>query len=87
MENKYSKGDIKKKSRRESLVDTAGLITYSLLAGAITDYVSGLRGIGILASRTYGTVINIPTAAPYGKWRNFLYKKTKTTDESSKLRK
>ena len=87
MGNKENCEDIKKKSRKESLVDTAGLVTYSLLAGAVTDYASGLRGLGILASRTYGTAINLPTAAPYGKWRNFLYKKIKTTDKSSKLRK
>ncbi len=77
----------KKKSRKESLVDTLGLLTYSLIAGAATDYASGLRGLGILASRAYGTGINIPTAAPYGKWRNLLYKLTKTTDESPKFRK
>ena len=72
---------------KESLVDTAGLVTYSLLAGALTDYASGLRGMGIVASRTYGTAVNFPTAAPYGKWRNYLYLKTKTTDQSSKFRK
>ena len=77
----------KKKSRKESIVDTAGLLTYSLIAGATIDYASGLRGIGILASRAYGTGMNLPTAALYGKWRNFLYKITKTTDKSSKLRK
>ena len=72
---------------KESLIDTLGLVTYSLLAGAITDYASGLRGLGIVASRAYGTAINLPTGAPYGKYRNFLYKKTKTTDKSSKVRK
>ena len=76
-----------RKISKESLVDTAGLVTYSLLAGAVTDYAAGLRGLGIVASRTYGTAINVPTAAPYGKWRNLLYKATKTTDESSKFRK
>ena len=81
------KDEEKKRSRKESLVDTAGLLTYSLIAGALTDYASGLRGVGILASRAYGTGINIPTAAPYGKWRNFLYEKTKTTDKSSKFKK
>ena len=61
---------------KESLIDTLGLVTYSLLAGAITDYASGLRGLGIVASRAYGTAINLPTGAPYGKYRNFLYKKS-----------
>lgn len=79
--------EIKPIKTKESIVDTVGLVTYSLLAGAITDYAAGLRGMGIVASRTYGTAINIPTGAPYGKWRNFLYKTTKTTDQSSSLRK
>jgi hypothetical protein len=79
--------EIKPSKTKESIVDTIGLVSYSLLAGAITDYAAGLRGMGIVAARTYGTAINIPTGAPYGKWRNFLYKKTKTTDESSNFRK
>ncbi|MBS3071550.1 L-alanine exporter AlaE [Candidatus Pacearchaeota archaeon] len=76
-----------KDNRKESLVDTLGVVSYSLIVGAVTDYSAGLRGIGVLASRLYGTAINLPTGAPYGKWRNFIYKKTKTTNESSKLRK
>jgi hypothetical protein len=79
--------ELKAQKKKETLVDTLGLVSFSLIAGAFTDYASGLRGIGILASRAYGTAINIPTAGPYGKWRNFLYKKTKTTDKSSNSRK
>ncbi|MBI3622989.1 L-alanine exporter AlaE [Candidatus Pacearchaeota archaeon] len=75
------------KSGKESLVDTLGVVSYSLIVGAGMDYSAGLRGMGIVASRTYGTAINIPTGAPYGKWRNFVYEKTRTTDKSSKLRK
>jgi len=77
----------KTKSRKESLVDTLGLVTYSLITGATLDYASGLRGLGIVASRAYGTAINTPTGALYGKWRNFLYRKTKTTDESPNRKK
>jgi hypothetical protein len=84
MENKQKPAE---KRGKEALVDTIGLVTYSLVAGALTDYASGLRGLGIVASRAYGTAINIPTGAPYGKWRNFLYRKTRTTDKSSKRRK
>ncbi|PIN90812.1 hypothetical protein COU60_00525 [Candidatus Pacearchaeota archaeon CG10_big_fil_rev_8_21_14_0_10_34_76] len=77
----------KEKRGRESLVDTLGLVSYSLVVGAGMDYSAGLRGFGILASRAYGTAINFPTGAPYGKWRNFVYKKGKTTDKSSRFRK
>jgi hypothetical protein len=75
------------KRGKESLVDTLGVVSYSLIVGAGMDYSAGLRGMGIVASRAYGTAINIPTGAPYGKWRNFVYEKTRTTDKSSKFRK
>ncbi|MEK6927329.1 MAG: L-alanine exporter AlaE [Nanoarchaeota archaeon] len=78
-ENKIKKG-------KESLVDTLGNITYPLIVGGIIDYASGLRGFGILASRSYATLINVPAGAPYGKWRNLIFKVTKTTDESSRIR-
>ena len=79
--------ETKHKSRKESIVDTIGNFSYPLVVGGIVDYFSGLRGLGIVASRTYAAGINIPTGAPYGQWRNFLYRKTKTTKKSSKLRK
>src|SRR3989344_9687576 len=75
------------KGSKESLVDTLGVVSYSLIVGAGMDYSAGLRGMGIVASRTYGTAINIPTGALYGKWRNLIYRKLKSTDKSSKLRK
>ncbi len=83
----FSMEKIKKVDLKEGFSDTLGLFTYSFLTGIATDYASGLRGIGIIASRIYGGTINFPTATFYGKWRNFLYKKTKTTDKSSKKRK
>ena len=75
------------KRKKEILVDTLGNVTFSLIASAITDYSSGLRGMGILASRSYGTAINIPTGGPYGKWRNYVYRNFKTTDRSTKIKK
>ena len=87
MNEQIEQKSVAEKKGKESLVDTLGLVSYSLIAGAATDYASGLRGLGIVASRAYGTAINIPTGAPYGKWRNFLYRKTKTTDKSSRFRK
>ena len=77
----------KQESRKESWVDTLGNVTYPLVVGGIIDYASGLRGWGIVASRTYATGINFPTGAPYGKWRNLMFKLTKTNKESSKTRK
>lgn len=75
------------KKGKEAIADTIGGVSYPLVVGSIIDYSSGLRGMGIVASRGYATAINAPTGAIYGKWRNFLYKATRTTDESSKLRK
>ncbi len=83
MKNKQNSG----KWDKETIVDTAGVVSYSLIVGAGMDYSAGLRGVGIVASRAYGTAINIPTGAPYGKWRDFLYKTFKTTDKSSKTKK
>ncbi|MGA2130065.1 MAG: L-alanine exporter AlaE [Candidatus Pacearchaeota archaeon] len=71
----------KKKSRMESIVDTAGQMLLSL-TGAPTDYLSGLRGVGILAARSYGALAILPTGAFYGKCRNHCYKDRKVTDES-----
>ena len=75
------------KKGKEGWVDTLGNVSYSLAVGSALDYAAGLNGLGILASRAYATGMNLPTAAPYGKWRNFVFEKTRTTDDSSKLRK
>jgi hypothetical protein len=75
------------KKGKESLVDTIGNVTYPLVVGSALDYAAGLRGWGIVASRTYATGINLPTGALYGKWRNLIFRLTRTTDKSSKLRK
>lgn len=74
--------EINKKSRMESLVDT-GTLVLSSLTGALPDYLSGLGWQGILASRAWGIAVNLPTAAPYGKWRNRCYQKDGITDQSS----
>ncbi|MBS3079726.1 L-alanine exporter AlaE [Candidatus Pacearchaeota archaeon] len=78
---------IQEKTGKETLVDTLGMVSYALVVGAGIDYSAGLDAMGIVSARAYGTAINIPTGGPYGKWRNFVYKKTKTTDQSSKLKK
>lgn len=78
---------IEEKTGKETLVDTLGMVSYALVVGAGMDYSAGLDTMGIVSARAYGTAINIPTGGPYGKWRNFVYKKTRTTDQSSKLKK
>lgn len=78
---------IEERTGKESLVDTLGMVSYALVVGAGMDYSAGLDAMGIVSARAYGTAINIPTGAPYGKWRNYVYKKTKTIDQSSKLKK
>lgn len=76
-----------KGSKKEFLVDTLGNVSYSLVVGSLLDYVSGLRGLGIVTSRTYATGVNTTTGGLYGKWRNFVFKVTKTSDSSNKLKK
>jgi hypothetical protein len=71
---------------KESLADITGNVSYSLITGIILDIVSGLKPMGILTSRAYATAANFVLAAPYGKWRNIVFKATKTTDGSSKKR-
>lgn len=69
------------------VVDTAGNITYSLIAGSILDYCAGLNLAGIIASRASATAMNSVTGGLYGWWREKAFKVTKTNKESSKLRK
>ena len=73
----------KNKSRKEKIVDTFSSVTYSLIVGTCLDYSADLRGCGIVSSRATATGINAVTGAPYGMWRNFLYRATHTTEKSS----
>lgn len=73
---------------RTTFADTIGKITYSIPVGIALDYFkSGLRGWGLVSSRSFATVVNFFTGYPYGKWREGWYRLTKTTEESSPLRK
>ena len=76
----------KPKKGLESYVDTGGTVSYSLVVGALLDYAAGQNLSGIATSRGSATVLNLVTGAPYGKWRNWMYRITKTTDKSSKRR-
>ena len=75
------------KKGKEGLVDTLGNVSYSLIVGGTLDYFSGLSAGGIFVARVYATGTNALTAAPYGKWRNLIFKLTKTGEKSGKLRK
>ena len=80
-------GTTTKISRKEKIVDTFSNITYSLVVGSVLDYSAGLRGLGIVTSRASATGINTATGALYGMWRNYLYRTTHTTEESSRIQK
>ncbi len=86
MDDKPNKNGTKK-SRKESLVDTLSGFTYSLIVGGVIDYTTGLRGWGIASSRAYASSISAVTGGWYGKWRNFLFNKTNTTQNSHWFRK
>lgn len=77
----------RRKIGKEWLVDTVGNISYSLVTGAILDYLAGLRGWGIVASRGTATAINTATGGLYGQYRNWVFKKTKRVRESKLMRK
>lgn len=74
-------------AKKVALVDTAGNISYSLIAGSILDYCAGLNFTGIIASRASATVINSVTGGPYGWWREKTFKITKTNEESGRIKK
>jgi len=88
MKNENLEGIVnKEKFGRESIVDTLGGVSYSLISGSLLDYCTGLNFYGVLASRASATAMNSVTSAPYGKWRNLIYKILKTNKESSKIKK
>ena len=74
-------------TRKITLVDTIGNISYPLITGSILDYYVGLNFIGIVASRASATVMNSITGGPYGLWREKTFKLTKTNKKSRKIRK
>ena len=67
---------------KEDIADTISTQSYPLVVGAAIDYWSGVRGLGLLASRGYAAGINLPTGAPYGKWRNFVYRTAGVKEDS-----
>jgi len=80
--------DIVKESpsaKKIGLVDTGSNITYSLIAGSLLDYWSGLNFWGIVGSRASGTAMNFATGGPYGWWREKAFEWTRTNEEPRSL--
>ncbi len=74
-------------NKKQAVVDTASGITYSWIVGSVLDYYAGLNFSGIVVSRTSATALNFLASAPYGWWKDQIYKWTKTNKESSRFRK
>lgn len=74
-------------AKKIAAVDISSNVTYAILVGSALDYLSGLNLTGIATSRASGTVVNLFAGAPYGWWREKSYKLTRTTKDSTKLRK
>ena len=72
---------------KNAAVDTGANITFFLAVGSVLDYCAGLNFSGIVASRAYATIVNTVTGTPYGMWRDFVYRVTRTTEKSGKARK
>lgn len=78
---------IKDKIGFKDIIDTTGAISYSLVFGAVTDVIAGLNLVGIISSRASSIPANLATGSLYNRLRDYLYKETKTTKESSKWKK
>ena len=74
-------------TRKVATVDIGGNVTYGLIVGTLLDYSAGLNLAGIVASRTYATMMNTVVGGPYGWWREKAFQVTKTNEEHSKPRK
>jgi len=76
----------KPKKGLESTLDTSGAVIYSLAVGATIDTFAGMSILGIAVERASATAINLGTGALYGKWRNFLFRKTVRTRENKHVK-
>ncbi|PIN73190.1 hypothetical protein COV20_03080 [Candidatus Woesearchaeota archaeon CG10_big_fil_rev_8_21_14_0_10_45_16] len=72
--------------RKVAVVDTIGNNLYGLVVGGLLDYNAGLDLTGILASRTYAAGMNTITGAPYGWWREQVFRFTGTTEEDNRMK-
>lgn len=64
-------------------VDTSAMISFSTpIAMANEIFVADMDITDSLKARGIATIVNAFTARPYGKYRDFIFKKLKTTKES-----
>jgi hypothetical protein len=64
-------------------VDTAAMVSFSTpIAMANEVFVADMDVTDSLKARGIATIVNAFTARPYGKYRDFIFKKLKTTKES-----
>jgi len=69
-------------------VDTAAMITFSTpIAMANEIFIADMEVEQSLKARGIATVVNLLTARPYGKFRDYLFKKCHTTEESGFIKK
>lgn len=74
---------IRDSSAYKYAVDTAAMVTFSTpIAMANEIFVAGMDITDSLKARGIATVVNAFTARPYGKYRDFIFKKLKTTKKS-----
>ncbi|MBI5393312.1 L-alanine exporter AlaE [Candidatus Woesearchaeota archaeon] len=78
--------DIVALQRKEKRVDQTAAISYSIVIGAVVDLLTGLNAVGIITSRLISAGVNYIIGDKYGKYRDFWYRKTKTTYESSRIK-
>ena len=69
-------------------VDTFTMIAFSTpIAMANEVFIAGMDVEQSLKARGIATIVNILTARPYGKFRDYLFKKCHTTDKSGFVKK
>ena len=69
-------------------VDTVAMISFSTPIAMINEItVAGMGVIDSLKARGIATCVNLATARPYGKYRDWIFKKTKTDEKSGFFRK
>ncbi len=78
---------LREDERKTKLADIATSISFSLTIGTALDFYSGLRTLGEVAlSRALNGTFAVATSTLYGDWKDYLYRKTKTTEYHSLLR-
>ena len=72
--------------KKVDLVDKGGNISYSLVVGCGLDAASGLDLAGIAGSRGYSAIVTYLAGGYYGRWRETMFRLTKTTKQHSRFR-